>query len=262
MKTLLTAAAASAFVASASAVPVGITGITTTNGNAGSVTETGTNVTGFSSGGTTNSNLFTAVSAIASGNANFGLPITGTSGTADTTTGAITDLDVSNGFANVTQPGGAFLDFQFGVDFASTGAAGVGNDFILFDLGSTPGSAAAGDDGFRVQALDSAGALLGTFLQINPENFGDTGKDIRFSLDGTANASGASPRNIAGVGFDVTDFGVDASSNAVTGFRVFNDTTGFDILAVGANADAVPEPASAALVAAGLGLVSLRRRRA
>ncbi len=257
MKSVVTTLAATAAVCLASTVSaavVGITGLTTTNGDPAEVVAANTLVTSFTTGLTTHTNL-TGATVTNRGAVNTSQPIFPVGGTSSSALSVTGDLDVSAGLANVTQPGGS-LDFLFGDTFNALGAVGLGNDFFILELGTT----SAGDDTVTLQALDIAGNVIaGSSFTINPGDFGDTGKDIRFALGGSTSESGASPRAIAGVGFDVTDFGVPAATTGVAGFRL--SSGGLDPLVIGANLNAIPEPASLALLTLG-SLTLLTRRRA
>lgn len=168
------------------------------------------------------------------------------------------------------------FDVYFGVDLF--GAEGAANDFFLLDI--------IGDDAVLLQPLDADGLRIGDFsLQLasgpGPNNFGNsdlgdfglTGFDLALFLENGANIGLEEETVIddvplAGVAFDIEDFVGTGELESLAGFRitgldlpedVSSGQGSIDLIAIGYNTLAVPEPGRAVLWIAALAWCVRRR---
>ncbi len=152
------------------------------------------------------------------------------------------------------------------------GAPGAANDFFLIDI--------IGDDAVDLRPIDANGDLIGDFvLRLasgpGPNNFGNsdlgdfglTGFDMALFLENGANIGLPEETVIddvplAGVAFDIEDFDGTGTLNSLAGFQitpldldpsVSSAEGSIDLIAIGYNVAAVPEPTSAAMLLVGLG---------
>jgi len=105
-----------------------------------------------------------------------------------------------------------------------------------------------------VQAIDSAGNLIGRFLELNSSTWQYAG----YSID-TTEISGA--QRVGSLGVSLADLGV---TGPINGIQVSANASynGPDFKVVGGAAEAVPEPTTmAGLALAGAGLATARRRK-
>jgi len=144
----------------------------------------------------------------------------------------------------------------------NTGFTGVTNTFG--GVGPTDGSylayfGAVGSEGYLSQAFaDTAGDVLA--LSFDLYNFGGTPSYFEFDFDGTLLTALTDPDAFGWTTytFDVTATGSD---NIQFGFRQDPSYFLLDNVAATDEGSSVPEPGSMAMVAAGLGILDVMRRR-
>ncbi len=230
---------------SADAALVGITGVTTNNGNPATITAAGTTLMSF----TVASGTYSGVSGSASSTVAGSTSVRAVGSAPNLASSTITDLDLSNGLAN---PG--TFDVIFGGSFTAAGVAGASNDIFVFELGTDSSLGTPGDDSVTIQGIDSGNNLIGLALPVAVSAWGDTGKDVTI----TTNGSNSLTRNIAGIAFDVSDLNGGAALPGIVGIRI---TTASDLDPLSIGYTVVPEPSAAVLSILGLLGLAARRKR-
>ena len=231
-----------AVAAGATAAPIGITSATLTGPTnaAGSFTGT-TTFDAFTSGGTSFTVGATASSVSATGTTTFSFVGTSPGSLNAAATGNRADT-AANNIATAT------------ITFPRSIAAG--EVFFVIDFEVVDSQAI---DAFQVQAL-SGGAVVGSTVSVDNTGLADLGRLATPSRAGGTTA--ALPNvDLLGVSFFLADFGLTAAAN-VNGLLVTDNVgaASLDPTVVGIGT-VVPEPASAAMLVAGVGAVVLRRRR-